>query len=94
MYGSNPDVEIMDSRIDALLNFDWTDRLGEIDKEVLVLGVRDDHLTPAYFSEELAAKIPNARLIIMDDGAHAASQTVPGEFNRIVLDFLLQGAGS
>lgn len=91
VYGSNPDVEIMDSRISALLNFDWTDRLGDIDKEVLVLGVRDDHLTPAYYSDELAAKIPNAKLVIMQEGAHAASQTVPHEFNRIVLDFLLEG---
>lgn len=91
VYGSNPDVEIMDSRIDALLNFDWTGRLGDIDKEVLVLGVRDDHLTPAYFSHELAARIPNAKLVIMEDGAHAASQTVPDVFNRIVLDFLLEG---
>lgn len=94
VYGSNPDIEIMDSRIDALLNFDWTGRLGEIVKEVLVLGVRDDHLTPAYFSEELANAIPGSELIIMEEGAHAASQTVPAEFNRIVLDFLHRGAAS
>jgi aminoacrylate hydrolase len=58
----------------------------------LVLGVRNDHLTPAYYSEELARAIKNSKLIIMDDGAHAASQTMPDEFNRIVLDFLLETA--
>jgi aminoacrylate hydrolase len=89
VYGSNPDVEIMNSRIDALLAFDVTRRLGEIRKEVLILGVRNDHLTPAYFSEELAGLIPGARLKIMEDGGHAASQTMPEEFNRIVLEFLL-----
>lgn len=91
VYGANPDVEIMESRIDALLSFDWTDRLGEINNEVLVLGVRDDHLTPAYFSEELAQKIPGSELIIMDGGAHAASQTLPAEFNKIVLGYLSKG---
>ena len=38
VYGANPDVEIMNSRIDALLAFDVVDRLGEINSEVLVLG--------------------------------------------------------
>ncbi|OJU29362.1 MAG: pyrimidine utilization protein D [Alphaproteobacteria bacterium 64-6] len=94
VYGSDPDVGIMNSRIDALLKFDWTGRLGEIDKNVLVLGVRDDHLTPAYFSRELAEAIPNAELVIMEDGAHAASQTVPAEFNRIVLDYIQRGVRS
>lgn len=90
VYGSNPDVDIMNSRIDALLNFDWTDKLHAIRNEVLVLGVRDDHLTPAYFSEDLARLIPNSTLEVMEDGAHAASQTVPEAFNRIVLDYLQQ----
>jgi aminoacrylate hydrolase len=89
VYGPDLDISIMNSRIDALLKFDWTDRLAEIDKDVLVLGVRNDHLTPAYYSEELARLIKNSKLVIMDDGAHAASQTKPEEFNRIVLDFLL-----
>lgn len=92
VYGTNPDVDIMDSRISALLAFDWTDRLSDISNPVLVLGVRNDHLTPSYFSEELAEKIPGAELVVMEDGAHAASQTMPDEFNRIVLDYLTREA--
>lgn len=88
VYGANPDVDIINSRIDALLNFDWSSRLGEIKHEVLVLGVRNDHLTPAYYSEEIAKKIPGSKLIIMADGGHAASQTLPEEFNQHVLGFL------
>lgn len=88
VYGANPDVEIINSRIDALLNFDWSDRLAEIKHEVLVMGVRNDHLTPAYFSEEIARKIAGAQLVVMDDGGHAASQTLPEEFNKHVLAFL------
>lgn len=93
IYGTDPDVEIMNSRIDALLAFNMVERLSKIETEVLVLGVRNDHLTPAYFSEELARLIPRARLKIMEDGGHAASQIMPDEFNRIVLDFLLEGSG-
>ncbi|MBJ3776763.1 pyrimidine utilization protein D [Acuticoccus mangrovi] len=92
VYGANPDIDIMASRIDALLAFDWTARLGEITHETLVLGVANDHLTPAYYSHELGTLIPNAEVMIMADGAHAASQTMPDEFNRIVLDFLREGS--
>lgn len=92
VYGANPDVDIMLSRVEALLKFDWTDRLGEIDKEVLIVGVKNDHLTPAYYSEELGRLISGAKVVIMEDGAHAASQVLPDAFNAIVLPFLLEGA--
>ena len=41
----------------------------------------------AHF-EELAKRIAGAKLVIMEDGGHAASQTLPDEFNRHVLAFL------
>lgn len=88
VYGTAPDIDIINSRIDALLSFDWSARLGEIKHDVLIMGVRNDHLTPAYFSEELAKKIAGSKLVIMEDGGHAASQTLPDEFNRHVLAFL------
>ncbi len=94
VYGGDHDVGIMRSRIDALLAYDWTDRLAEIAHDVLVVGVANDNLTPAYFSEALAEIIPDAKLVIMDDGGHAASQTMPEAFNDIVLDFLLEGKAS
>ncbi len=88
IYGTEHDIGIMTSRIDALLAFDRTADLPKIAHEVLVMGVANDHLTPAYFSEELAAAIPGARLSVMADGAHAASQVLPDEFNAIALEFL------
>ncbi|MBU2963223.1 alpha/beta hydrolase [Citreicella sp. C3M06] len=88
IYGGDHDIGIMTSRIDALLAFDRTADLPKIPHEVLVMGVANDHLTPAYFSEALAEAIPNAKLSIMSDGAHAASQVFPDEFNAIALAFL------
>ncbi len=88
VYGEHFDTDIVDSRIQALLDFDRTQRLSEITVPVLVVGVENDHLTPAYYSEELAKAIPGAKLVILRDGAHAASQTRPHEFNKVVYDFL------
>jgi aminoacrylate hydrolase len=87
---SFPSAEIVASRIDAIVDFDRTADLGKITTPTLVLCARDDRLTPAYFSEELAAKIPGARLTITLKGGHAHSQTMPDEFNRIVTEYLLE----
>jgi aminoacrylate hydrolase len=83
-----PPVEIVASRIDAILAFDRTAALGQIRAPTLVICARDDHLTPAYFSEELAKTIPGAALALLDRGGHAASQISAGEWNRLVLEFL------
>ena len=85
---SFPPAEIVASRIDAIVDFDRTGDLGKITTPTLVLCARDDRLTPVYFSEELAAKIPGALLVITEKGGHAHSQTMPDEFNRIVIEYL------
>lgn len=81
-------VEVVASRIDAILRFDRTAELKRITTPTLVVCASDDHLTPAYFSEELARAIPGAQLVLLPRGGHACSHTVPGEFNAIVLKFL------
>lgn len=82
------DIEIMASRMDAILAFDRTAALADIARPVLVVGARNDILTPLYFSEMLADAIPGAALGVMEDAAHACNQTRPEEFNRLMLDFL------
>ena len=81
-------VEIASDRIDAILAFDRTSRLGSIQTPTLVVCARDDGLTPAYFSEELARSIPGARLVLLETGGHACSRTMASEFDRHVLSFL------
>ncbi len=87
---SFPAPEIVASRIDAIVAFDRVADLSRIKVPTLVLCAKDDRLTPLYFSEELARKIPNARLAVTETGGHALSQTLPEEFNRIVIDYLLE----
>ncbi len=91
IYDNDIDKKIVMSRIDALLEFDVEDKLKNIFNEVLVVGIENDHLTPAYFSRRLAELIPGSQLVIMKDGAHVASMICPEEFNRIVLSFLKEG---
>jgi aminoacrylate hydrolase len=83
-----PAAEIVASRIDAIVAFDRTADLPRIKTPVLVICARDDILTPPYFSEELARRIPGARLKVLEKGGHCASETALDEFNRAVLDFL------
>jgi aminoacrylate hydrolase len=92
---SFPPVEIALSRCDAVLNFDRVSQLGQIRTPTHIVCAMDDYLTPSYFSEELAKLIPNAKLHLLERGGHACSQTVPQEFNKLVLALTLpekQGA--
>jgi aminoacrylate hydrolase len=80
--------EVVASRIDAIVTFDRTAGLANIRTPTLVLGVKDDAITPAYFSEQLARSIPGAKLEILPEGGHCASETALEAFNRVVVSFL------
>ena len=84
-----PYPKVMAERIDAILAFDRSSGLGEITTPTLVLCAEDDFLTPPYASRDLAARIPGAKLVIASKGGHAYSQTMPEEFNQIIIDHIL-----
>jgi len=48
----------------------------------------DDTLTPRFYSEELAGKIPRARLLVLGTGGHMAPSIVSSEYNALVGAFL------
>jgi aminoacrylate hydrolase len=81
--------EIIASRIDAMLAFDRTADLARIKTPTLVVGVEDDVVTPAYFSEELARLIPGAEVKMFPRGGHFVNQVRPRDFNNAVLPFLV-----
>jgi aminoacrylate hydrolase len=80
--------EVVASRIDAIVAFDRTAELSKIKTPTLVLCAKDDFITPAYFSEELAQKIPGAKLVMLPQGGHCASETALEAFNSALLGFL------
>lgn len=87
-----PGKEIMLRRMEACLSHDRRLALGHITAPTLVLGLLDDMSTPAHCSEELAARIPGARLSMVPYGGHNAHQVVPQDIERSLLAFLAADA--
>jgi len=68
----------------------WTvmDRLGAIEIPTLVMAGRDDFQFPPEHQAQLAARIPNARLEIIERAGHNAQAERPAEVCRAVRDFI------
>jgi len=81
-------IGTMERRIAALRAFDIDTRLPEITVPTLLLAAKDDMLVPSRCSEHLAARMPNARLHMMEWGGHACNITAPDEFLGIVTSWL------
>lgn len=80
--------EIVLSRIAALVAFDRSAELSRIAAPTLVSGARDDVVTPAYYSEALAAAIPGAELRLLPDGGHFYPVVRAEAFRAQVVAFL------
>jgi proline iminopeptidase len=72
---------------------DWSvmDRLDEIKTPTLILAGRQDFQFPPEHQAELAAGIPNSRLVIIDQAGHNVHDEQPGEVLRVIRDFLSTG---
>jgi aminoacrylate hydrolase len=81
-------VEVQASRIDAIVRFDRRARLGAIRCPTLVIVAQDDMVTPKFYSDELAAKIPGAKLVVLEYGGHFAPVISPEPYNAAVGGFL------
>ena len=67
------------------------ERLHEITAPTLVV-VGDEDVPPVFDAVEvLMEKVPHARKAVIHDAAHLPNLEHPAEFNRIVLEFLLEG---
>jgi aminoacrylate hydrolase len=81
-------VEVTASRIDAILRHDRRARLDEIHVPTLVIVAQDDIITPRFYSDELASRVPGAKLVVLETGGHAAPTICPGPYNAAVGAFL------
>ena len=63
-------------------------RVTEITVPVLCLWGREDEWVHLSKGEELAQKIPDARLVIIDEAKHCPMETHPRLFNQTIIHFL------
>jgi len=71
----------------AILNFDISDRIGAITAPTLIVSADDDYI-PVAVKEADAARMPNARVVVIPDSRHGLPVEKPDEFNQVALDFL------
>ena len=80
--------ELNSNQFDAAVTFDAESKVERIRSETLVLSGDQDNIVPVQNSRNLAAKIPGAKLCIVEGGGHTFFVERAEEFNQLVTDFL------
>jgi pimeloyl-ACP methyl ester carboxylesterase len=76
--------------LDALTDYDFRDRLADVQVPVLLVWGEDDNLVPVGDADEFERLIPNARKVIFDDTGHVPMLERPESFNDVVVEFLAE----
>jgi pimeloyl-ACP methyl ester carboxylesterase len=74
--------------LDAILSYDYRERLGHIACPTLVIWGREDMLVPARDADEYARAIPNSRKVVFEDTGHSPMMERPQTFNDTLVEFL------
>jgi pimeloyl-ACP methyl ester carboxylesterase len=74
--------------MNALLSYDFRDRLPEIACPTLIIHGADDMLVPLADAYEFERLIPSSRLEILADTGHVAMLERPRTFNAMLAEFL------
>jgi 3-oxoadipate enol-lactonase len=75
-------------RVDLLRGLDLRPELGDIRAPTLVVKGPRDAYCPPLWSQEIAALIPDATYVEIPGTGHCSHVSMPGAFNRLVLDWL------
>jgi len=86
-------VEVLVARLDMTLAHDRTADLGRIAKPSLIIGAKDDPLTPPYYSEDLHRAIRGSKLVLLEEGGHYSYRRSHKEWNAAVDAFLAEHEG-
>ena len=78
--------------LDALLHYDFRDRLGEIRCPSLLVWGREDLLVPVRDADEFERLIPGSRKVVFDETGHVPMLERPRRFNDYLMDFVAEGA--
>jgi pimeloyl-ACP methyl ester carboxylesterase len=72
----------------ALRGFTTADRVAGIAAPTLIVHGDSDRVVPVGNARLLAERIPNSRLVVLEDSGHACCVDQAEAFNRVVIDFL------
>ena len=76
------------SAMEALMTYDFRDRLPEVGCPTLVVWGREDGLVPARDADEFARLIPDSRKVVLEETGHVPMLERPAAFNGCLADFL------
>ena len=82
------DPEGYASCCEALAGFDVRDRLGDITTPTRVVAGAQDPVATVAGCEQLAAAVPGADLVVIEDASHIANVAQPEAFHRAVAEHL------
>jgi pimeloyl-ACP methyl ester carboxylesterase len=74
--------------LEAILDYDFRDRLPEIQAPTLIVWGRDDMLVPVRDAAEYERRIPEARKLVLDDTGHVPMIERPPTFNQALIEFV------
>jgi pimeloyl-ACP methyl ester carboxylesterase len=76
--------------LNALLDYDFRDRIGEIRVPTFIVWGSDDMLVPVEDASEFERLIPNSRKVIFEDTGHVPMLERPETFNALLIEFLAE----
>lgn len=83
-----PEITGLMGQVDCIKGYDSLDRLPLIKAPTLVMtGTKDKVIKPGS-SDTISQKIPDAKLVKIENGSHAFGMEMSKVFNKEVLDFL------
>src|SRR5207302_1281463 len=75
---------------DALVSYDYRDRLDDIARPTLIVWGDKDRTVPVAGADEYERLIPNSRKVILRDTGHVPMVERPARFNQLVAEFLAE----
>jgi pimeloyl-ACP methyl ester carboxylesterase len=74
--------------LQAILSYDFRDRLPDISVPVLIVWGSEDMLVPRSDAGKFERLIPRARKVVLDDTGHSAMMERPRTVNDLIVEFL------
>jgi pimeloyl-ACP methyl ester carboxylesterase len=79
--------------LEAILDYDFRDRLPEISAPTLIVWGENDMLIPVGDAEEYERLIPSARRLVLRDTGHVSMIERPPTFNEALIEFAREPRG-